>query len=125
MTLAGRAPRPARREPTPMAFLDSLSDAVSATWWSYPLIFAVAFADVLFPVVPSETAVVTAGVLASNGDMYLPLVILLRGRRPATTRRTSSAATSRRRSGACSSGARTEHGGSRGPSGRSPAAAAS
>jgi membrane protein DedA with SNARE-associated domain len=60
-----------------MAFLDSLSDAVSATWWSYPLIFAVAFADVLFPVVPSETAVVTAGVLASNGDMYLPLVILL------------------------------------------------
>ena len=60
-----------------MTLLDDLADAVSGAWWSYPLIFLLAFGDVLVPILPSETAVVTAGVLASSGDLYLPLVIVV------------------------------------------------
>ena len=57
--------------------LNSLADAVSGAWWSYLLVFALAFGDVLIPLLPSETAVVTAGVLAASGRMHLPLVILV------------------------------------------------
>jgi membrane-associated protein len=53
-----------------------LADYVSGAWWSYPLVFALAYADVLLPILPSETAVITGGVLASSGDMLLPLLIL-------------------------------------------------
>ena len=56
---------------------DRLTDLVSGEWWSYLLIFAVSYLDVLIPLVPSETLVVTAGVLASSGDMSLPLVIVM------------------------------------------------
>jgi membrane-associated protein len=55
--------------------LNQLANQVSGAWWSYPLIFGVAYADVLFPLVPSETAVITGGVLASAGDMHLSLLI--------------------------------------------------
>ena len=49
---------------------------VSEAWWSYPLIFAISAIDAFFPLVPSETVVITAGVLASSGDLNLLLVIL-------------------------------------------------
>jgi membrane-associated protein len=52
-----------------------LADYVSGAWWSYPLVFALAYADVLLPILPSETAVITGGVLASSGDMHLWLLI--------------------------------------------------
>lgn len=55
---------------------DELTALVSGAWWSYPVIFAIAAIDAFFPVVPSETTVITAGVLASSGDLSLPLVIL-------------------------------------------------
>ena len=55
---------------------DRLTELVSGAWWSYLVIFAVAYLDVIIPLVPSETLVVTAGVIASSGDLYLPLVIL-------------------------------------------------
>jgi membrane protein DedA with SNARE-associated domain len=55
---------------------DRLTDLVSGAWWSYLVIFAVAYLDVIIPLVPSETLVVTAGVIASTGDLELPLVIL-------------------------------------------------
>jgi membrane-associated protein len=55
---------------------DRLTDLVSGAWWSYPIVFAVSYLDAIIPLVPSETTVVTAGVLASSGDMSLPLVIL-------------------------------------------------
>ena len=55
---------------------DRLTDLVSGAWWSYLVIFAVAYLDVIIPLVPSETLVVTAGVIASSGDLQLPLVIL-------------------------------------------------
>ena len=39
------------------------------------MLFAFAFGDVLFPLLPSETAVITAGVLAASGDLELALII--------------------------------------------------
>jgi membrane protein DedA with SNARE-associated domain len=55
---------------------DRLVDAVSGAWWSYPLIFGVAVVDAFFPVVPSESIVIVAGVEAGSGDLSLLLVIL-------------------------------------------------
>jgi len=56
---------------------NQLVDQISGSGWSYVLIFAFAYLDALIPVVPSETAVVTAGVLAGSGRMSLPLIIVL------------------------------------------------
>ena len=55
---------------------DRFVDWVSGAWWSYLVIFAVSAIDAFFPLVPSETLVITGGVLASSGDLNLPLVIL-------------------------------------------------
>lgn len=54
----------------------SLVHAVSGAWWSYLIVFAVAMVDAFFPLVPSETVLITAGVLAGAGDLELWLVIL-------------------------------------------------
>jgi membrane-associated protein len=48
---------------------------VSGAWWSYPVVFVVSMLDAFFPLVPSESVVITAGVIASAGDLSLPLVI--------------------------------------------------
>jgi membrane protein DedA with SNARE-associated domain len=56
---------------------DRLADLVSGSWWGYLVVFAVSYLDAIIPLVPSETTVVTAGVLASAGDMSLPLVIFV------------------------------------------------
>ena len=52
---------------------DQLVDLVSGAWWAYLLLFALAFLDAVIPLFPSETMVITAGVLASAGDMQLAL----------------------------------------------------
>lgn len=54
----------------------SLLDFVSSSAWTYVVCFGLALGDVLFPVLPSETAVITAGVLAATGDLSLPVIIL-------------------------------------------------
>lgn len=54
---------------------DALVDWVSGAWWSYPVIYLVSMLDAFFPVVPSETVVITGGVLAGSGELSLPLVI--------------------------------------------------
>ena len=48
---------------------DQLVDLVSGAWWSYLVIFAVAYLDAIIPLVPSETLVITAGVLASANQL--------------------------------------------------------
>lgn len=48
-----------------------------ASGWAYGIVFLLAVIDAVFPVVPSETAVITAGVVAASGDLFLPLVIVL------------------------------------------------
>ena len=55
---------------------DQFTQLVSdASGWAYAIVFLLAFLDALLPVVPSETSVITAGVVASAGDLSLPLVI--------------------------------------------------
>jgi membrane protein DedA with SNARE-associated domain len=55
---------------------DSLTNLVSDSPWTYLLIFGLAALDVLFPVVPSETVVILAGVLAGTGHLSIELVFL-------------------------------------------------
>ena len=55
---------------------NQLIDLVSGAWWTYPLLFGVAYLDAIIPLVPSETMVITGGVLASAGDMELGLIIV-------------------------------------------------
>jgi membrane-associated protein len=45
--------------------------------WAYVIVFLFAYLDVLVPIVPSETAVITAGVVAADGDLSLALIIPL------------------------------------------------
>ena len=46
-----------------------------ASGWAYAVAFVFALLDALLPVVPSETVVITAGVVAATGRLSLPLVI--------------------------------------------------
>ena len=53
----------------------SFTDYVSGSPWTYPYLFGVSALDVVFPVVPSEASVITAGVLAGSGNLVLAAVI--------------------------------------------------
>jgi membrane-associated protein len=55
---------------------DEFTSLIGSSSWSYAIIFAFAFLDALIPVVPSETSVVTAGVLAGAGEMSVMLILL-------------------------------------------------
>lgn len=55
---------------------DQFTDLVAdASGWAYAIVFALALIDAVIPLVPSETAVITAGVVAAAGELSLPLVI--------------------------------------------------
>jgi membrane protein DedA with SNARE-associated domain len=47
-----------------------------ASGWAYGIVFVLAFLDSIVPVVPSETAVITAGVVAAAGDLQLAPILL-------------------------------------------------
>lgn len=53
----------------------TLVDLVSVSPWAYAAILTIAALDSVFPVVPSETTVVSAGVLAGSGDLDIGFVI--------------------------------------------------
>lgn len=53
--------------------IEFISDA---SGWAYAVVFAFALLDAIVPVVPSETAVITAGVVAAAGHLSLPLVVV-------------------------------------------------
>jgi membrane-associated protein len=56
------------------AVLNLLQDVMSSPWL-YAMVFALALLDGFFPIVPAETAVITAGVFAAGGQPdLLPLV---------------------------------------------------
>ena len=55
--------------------LDSLIDLISDAWWTYPFLFAFALLDSVIPIIPSETAVIAAGVAASASDLSVIGVI--------------------------------------------------
>jgi membrane-associated protein len=61
---------------TMASVFDQFVDWVSGSRWSYVAIFAVSMLDAFFPIVPSETAVITGGVVAGAGDLSLLLVIV-------------------------------------------------
>jgi membrane protein DedA with SNARE-associated domain len=56
---------------------DWLTNAVSDSAISYLVVLLASGGDVLFPPVPSETIVITAGVLAGKGDLSIYLIIPL------------------------------------------------
>jgi membrane protein DedA with SNARE-associated domain len=47
----------------------------TASGWAYGVVFVLALLDAFLPVVPSETVVITAGVIAAGGDLSLWLVV--------------------------------------------------
>jgi membrane-associated protein len=47
----------------------------NASGWAYGIVFLLALLDAVLPIVPSETAVITAGVVAGSGDLSLPVVV--------------------------------------------------
>jgi membrane-associated protein len=53
-------------------FTQLVSDA---SGWAYGIVFLLALLDAVVPVVPSETAVITAGVVASAGDLSLAMIV--------------------------------------------------
>lgn len=55
---------------------DSLANSVSGSAWTYLLIVGICAGDALLPLLPSETVVVTAAVLASRGRLNIGLVAL-------------------------------------------------
>jgi membrane protein DedA with SNARE-associated domain len=58
---------------------ESLTDLVTDASWAYPALFAVALLDAFLPIVPSETMVVAAGVLAASDRLSLGLIVLCAG----------------------------------------------
>jgi membrane protein DedA with SNARE-associated domain len=55
---------------------ESLTDYVSGSPWTYVFLFVISALDVIIPLVPSETSVILAGVIAATGDLLLFAVIL-------------------------------------------------
>ena len=53
-----------------------LLEGLTGSPWFLPLVFIIALADAMFPVVPSETAVIVGGVAAGFGQIGLWSVIL-------------------------------------------------
>ncbi len=58
-----------------LTVFETFVEWVSGAWWTYPLVFAIAMLDAFFPLVPSESVVIAAGVVAAAGDLQLPAVI--------------------------------------------------
>lgn len=57
-----------------IAFFDQVLDWVSASPVTYGICAAIAAVDAFFPVVPSETVVITAAALAAGGDLSIFVV---------------------------------------------------
>jgi membrane protein DedA with SNARE-associated domain len=55
---------------------DSVVNAVSGSPWTYLLLAVVCAGDAVFPVLPSETMVIAAGVLAAQGHLSILLVVI-------------------------------------------------
>jgi membrane-associated protein len=55
--------------------MELLTDALSASAWTYAFVLAFAAFDALLPFFPSEAAAIAAGVLAAAGDLTLAFVV--------------------------------------------------
>ncbi len=54
---------------------DWLAQEVSHSAFTYPVVFAAAGLDVLIPLIPSETIVITASVLAAQGELLIWVLV--------------------------------------------------
>lgn len=54
---------------------DWLTQEVSQSALTYPVVLTAAGLDVLIPLIPSETIVITAGVLAAQGDLLIWVIV--------------------------------------------------
>jgi membrane-associated protein len=54
---------------------DWLTHEVSQSAVTYPVVGFASAADVLFPLIPSETIVITASVLAAQGDLWIWVIV--------------------------------------------------
>jgi membrane-associated protein len=52
-----------------------LTQEVGQSAVTYPVVFAAAGLDVLIPLIPSETIVITASVLAAQGELFIWLIV--------------------------------------------------
>jgi membrane-associated protein len=60
-----------------VAFLDSLIELLTASMWTYPLLFAICAGDAVVPLLPSETAMIVCGIQAARGELSLGWVIAI------------------------------------------------
>lgn len=61
--------------PQALTAFEWLENAIDGEVWTYPSIAAAVAFDSLLPIAPGETVMITAGVLAADGDLSLPLII--------------------------------------------------
>ena len=61
--------------PLAIAAFEALKDAVGESLWAYPAIVGTVALDSIIPVAPGEAVVITAGVLASDGELNVVLVL--------------------------------------------------
>jgi membrane-associated protein len=54
---------------------DSIANVVSGSAWSYLLVLGVCAGDAVLPLLPSETVVVAAAVLAANHRLNIALIV--------------------------------------------------
>lgn len=54
---------------------DWLLELLRDAWWVPPLLFALIVVDSMFPVLPSETALITVGIIAAGGGLSLGVLI--------------------------------------------------
>jgi membrane-associated protein len=62
--------------PLALTAFEWLENAIDGEVWTYPAIIAAVAFDSLLPIAPGETVMITAGVLAADGDLNLLLVIV-------------------------------------------------
>ncbi len=60
-----------------LAFLQGLVDLLTGSVWTYPLLFGICVGDAVFPILPSETALIVCGIQAARGQLSLGWVIAL------------------------------------------------
>ena len=67
---------PARDANGAFVFNQFTDYVANASGWAYAAVFLLVLLDAILPVVPSETAVITAGVVAAGGRLSLALVVV-------------------------------------------------
>ncbi|HEY3017565.1 MAG TPA: DedA family protein [Gaiellaceae bacterium] len=58
-----------------LAFLQGLIDLLTGSLWTYPILLGICAGDAVFPILPSETAMIVCGLQAARGELSLGWVI--------------------------------------------------